>query len=347
MTVETSLANGLLPLGGFFALEEPGPGGMARHWGIRADLAWENATSAVAALLSHLKPAVVWLPGYICASILSAVPSSQRRFYAVSEDLRPDVESLAGVARGDVVLAVNYFGRSPGPAWHDFVARHGNLTFVEDCAQTLDTGEEPWGDWRLFSPRKLFGVPEGGLLVPVSARAHNAGLKGPSLSSDPAAAAARLAPMRLRRAEPMRNALWYPVYQAVEAAHTAGLRAMSAEALDLLISLDPQAMIAMRKANFARLAGRLAAVAMFKDVAPRYAPMGFPIVLPPDRRDGFLARLHAASIFPAVHWRDIAAPESFNQDHARSRSIATLPCDHRYGVANMDRLIDACLKALE
>jgi len=172
-------------MGGFFGLEVPEASqpenGLAAAWKIAGPrLAWTNATSALAALVVHLGPGSVWLPGYICASILAAVPGRALRFFPLREDMSPEIAAMQGrLSPGDMVLAVNMFGRDPGAEWRAFVKDHPSVTFVEDCAQALDTSVTPWGDWRLFSPRKLLGVPEGGLLAAVSgqARAQSADLR--------------------------------------------------------------------------------------------------------------------------------------------------------------------------
>lgn len=323
-------------IGGAFGLEPPGPGGLADLWRLDPALAWENASSALAALVAQRAPGAVWLPGYLCAHMAAAVPAARRRFFPLTADLAPDTAALAALAPGDLVLAVNYFGRAPGAPWRAFVAAHPQVSFVEDCAQALDPATPPWGDWRLYSPRKLMGVPEGGLLVPVSARAGM--LSGPRLPHDPAGAARRRRPMALRAAEPANNALWHPLFQAAENAGTVSARAMDPAALVVLAGVDPAPMIAARRANFARLHGRLADHALLMGPGAGFAPFGFPVLVPPARRDAVLGRLHAAGIFAAIHWRDLAAPAGMTAEHALAARLITLPCDHRYGPAEMDRI---------
>lgn len=333
------------PLGGFFGLERPGAGGLVRHWGVDPALAWANASSAFAAVVRHLRPKAVWLPGYLCLHMAEAVPMESRRFYRLNSAMEPDLDSLAGLQAGDLVLCVAYFGRTPGPAWRDFLANRPDVWAIEDCAQALDSGSPACGDWRIYSPRKLMGVPEGGLLAAMTARAQT--VPGPTLPPDQNSADRRLLPMQLRRERPLDNALWHPLHQAAEAAGGLSDRAISAQAMDLLGTLDPAPMIAARKDNFARLHAKLGQHAFIDDPAPAFTPLGFPVLLPSETRDGILHRLFAQKIFPAVHWRDIAAPQSFAEDHKTAAQIATLPCDHRYGPQDMDRLANVFLGALK
>lgn len=331
-------------IGGAFGLEPDGPGGLAGLWRVEPRLAWENASSALSALVTQLRPGAVWLPGYLCAHMAAAVPPALRRFFPLTGDLDPDTAALTALAPGDLVLAVNYFGRAPGAGWRGVVGAHPQVSFVEDCAQALDPGAPPWGDWRLYSPRKLMGVPEGGLLVPVSARA--CAIEGPRLPPDPQGAARRRLPMQLRARDPMNNALWHPLFQAAETSGEVSERAMDPAALERLAAVDPRPMIAARRANFARLDARLADHGLLRRPGADFAPFGYPVLVPAARRDAVLGRLHDAGIFAAIHWRELAAPAGMTAEHALAARLITLPCDHRYGPAGMERVADTFLEAL-
>ena len=333
-------------LGGFFGSEVPGAGGLADLWQLDPGLCWENLSSAFAALIGHLNPGTVWMPGYLCRHMAAAVRPDQRRYFPLTAALEPELTAFDALQDGDLVLAVSYFGRPLGSDWRQAVAARPGVWFAEDCAQSLDTEAAPWSDWRLYSPRKLMGVAEGGVLVPVSDRAKAARMVGPSLPADPQRVEQRLQPMRLRQARPMDNALWHPLHQAAETAGMVSDRAMDPEAQALFATLDPAPMIAARRANFARLALHLVDHAVIMDPKPSFAPFGFPVRLSGGQRDRVLERMHKQGVYPAVHWREIAAPVSFADDHLRSTELATLPCDHRYDLLDMDRLAAVFQEAL-
>jgi hypothetical protein len=343
-------------IGGFFGLETSAPrprpdGGILGLWGLGEDrpaLLRDSAGAAFGALARLLDPPRIWLPGWFCAPFATGLPDDRLRLYRVTPGLAPDTASLADLAPGDLLLAVDHFGRSPGPDWAAFTASRPDVLFVEDCVQALDPGTQAWGDWRLHSPRKLMGIPEGGLLVAHSARARALPLPPPALPADPARSAARALPLRLRRDHPVDNALWHPLHQRAEAMGDNADRAIDRSALDLLARIDPAPMIAARRANAARLLLRLpkAARPLLDLAAPAFAPFGLPVLVAPDRRDAILVRLHAQGIFPAVHWRDILSPPGWTADHARAAAIMTLPCDHRLCPADIDRLATAFTAAL-
>lgn len=330
----------LPPLGGFLPLASPGNGGLVEYWGIDPDLAWGNATSALAALVAHLRPGAVWLPGFFCAWPVQAVPQGLRRFYPLGPDLQPDRDGLRSVRPGDMVLATDLFGRAPGPAWRAFVADHPGVTFVEDRAHALDPGQT-WGDWQLFSIRKVLGVPEGGFLVPATARARGQALPGPRVPPDPARVVERLLPMLSRAEAPDLNRLWHPLHQVAEAGQTASPHRISRFSRDLAFSLNPASAIAARKANYAHLADALPDLALLGDPRPGFAPLGFPLRLPADRRDSIQDHLARHRIFAAVHWRDLAAPQEarFAGDHALAAQSLTLPVDPGLDGADLDRVV--------
>ncbi len=332
--------DGELPplLGGFFGSEGPGAGGLTEFWQVGPGLCWENLSSAFAALIRHLKPRTVWMPGYLCQHMAAAVSPDQRKFYPLTVAMEPELTAFDRLQDGDLVLAVSYFGRPLGADWRQAVAARPGVWFAEDCAQSLDTGAAAWSDWRLYSPRKLMGVAEGGVLVPVTDRAKAAQMRGPAMPADPQRVEQRLLPMRMRQERPLDNALWHPMHQESENAGEVSDRAMDLGALALLSSLDPAPMIAARQANFARLAQHLADHAVITDQTPSFAPFGFPVRLAGGQRDRVLDRMFKEGVYPAVHWRDIAAPASVAADHLRATELATLPCDHRYDLRDMDRI---------
>jgi dTDP-4-amino-4,6-dideoxygalactose transaminase len=50
-------------------------------------------------------------------------------------------------------------------------------------------------------------------------------------------------------------------------------------------------------------------------------------------------------IFCPVHWKNLPCDTNeFKAEHELSKSMLTLPSDHRYGEADMQRVINALLK---
>jgi len=327
-------------IGGFFELELPeASGGFLSLWDVQAGPAFLNARSAFAALVEAAAPAKVWLPAYICTQMAEAVPAGKLAFYPVGDSLTPDIRVLEASTRpGDVVLAVNFFGRAPAREFLDFIRQHAELVVVEDCAHSIDTGMPAWGHWRLFSPRKLTGVPDGGLLVPSRPQAIT--VPGPTSEFDMAIFEAAF--RRFEDEDETRNATGHAVNQARESAGRVSNRQMSRLSRTLLGLLDPGPVIHRRKANSAVLQERLSQFAFLKDRDPVYVPFGFPVRVDTHRRDGILAALSAQGVFAARHWTDLPSPAAmFPGEHRLAAELMTLPCDQRYGPEDMARIAAA------
>ncbi|ODU52192.1 MAG: hypothetical protein ABS98_04690 [Lysobacteraceae bacterium SCN 69-48] len=125
---------------------------------------YQSARAALAALLASM-PDVrrVWMPAYVCDSMLSSLEFSAKEcvFYHLQDDFQigPEVE----LQDGDLLLFVDYFGVC-GKAVAEVLGRFPRDRVVIDCSQAFFQQAQPCLA-TLYSPRKFFGVPDGGLLV--------------------------------------------------------------------------------------------------------------------------------------------------------------------------------------
>lgn len=327
------------PIGGFFERHEPdddaaGPDLVQAWTEGRPHAAFVNARSAFAALAAAHPQATVWLPAYLCGDLIQPAYADRVRFYPVTEGFSPELTPLQAAKAGDMVLLAAYFGLPVAPAARAFAPGRPDLCFVEDRAQALDPGPGVAGAWRLYSPRKLLGVADGGLLI---APSEDAVLPKPS--GKPDATALWLAAV-LRHADPAGrdNAQWHAANQAKEAAMAATDEAITPRSLSILKRTSLRSLAAPRLRNWQALNRRLRAWSALP-ADPSSPPLGYVLRLDSNRRDGLLRALHARRIFAAVHWPAIAAPGSdFPREAAWTRELITLPCDHRYGAAEMARI---------
>lgn len=326
------------PIGGFFERHEPdgaGPSVLDAWTGGRPYGAFVNARSAFAALVAT-RPGAVWLPAFLCTDLVSEAFAARVRCYPVLEGFMPDLAPVeAGAKPGDIVLLAGAFGLPAAAAPH-----RNDLVLVEDRAQALDAGASI--GWTLYSPRKLLGVADGGLLVsPDSAT--------PAPQPDATADAESLwrAP-DLRAADPLGrdNAAWHAANQAKEAAMAATAQAMTDRSRALLAQTSLESLRAPRWTNWRRLDARLSRWSALPEM-PAAPPLGYVLRLSPERRDALLTALHARRIFAAVHWPRIVAPaDAFPREAAWARELITLPCDHRYGPVEMDRIAEVVTSVL-
>lgn len=330
------------PIGGFFERHRPDAAApeaslQAAWTGGRPYSAFVNARSAFSALARTWPAAVIWLPAFVCGDLLDPDLAARTRFYPVLDGFKPDLAEIEARARpGDLVLFVAHFGLPQGPEARTFAARRPDLRIVEDRAQALDAGPAIPGAWLLFSPRKLLGVADGGLLVAPDAEIRPS---RPTAAAD-AAALWRAPLLRADDPEGRDNATWHAANQAKEAAMAVGDEAMTPRSLEILARTSLASLTAPRHANWAVLDRRLRAWSPLP-ADPEAPPFGYILRLEPGRRDRLLAGLHARRVFAAVHWPRIAAPaEAFPRETGWTRELVTLPCDHRYDAAAMERIAD-------
>lgn len=327
-------------IGGFLPLErnERGAGAFAL-WGIAEDNAWRfaNARSALAHLLRRCEAQRLLMPAYICPELAAAAGGKTTlRFYPIDEDFSPDLGALKRLLRpGDCVLAVDYFGRKPDGAFLDVVAEHDGPLWVEDRAQALFPASRPWAPWVLYSPRKLFGVPDGGILHRVGATVAPVAY-GKRVKED------RAAPRRPRGndGDARDAAARYEAYRDVEARMSVSDEPMSDMTRELLSTVDAARAIARRRANYAALATELPDHALLGGPSVEFAPFGFPVRV----RDAAATQsaLAARRIFAARYWPELPSdPDAFPVAHVLAREVLVLPCDQRYDRQAMRRVAAA------
>lgn len=318
----------------------PIPDSLWRAWGAggRAAAGFANARSALAALIAERGPTRVWLPAYACPALAAATAAAavETRFYAMDAALEPDAAGLARQLRaGDAVVVIDHFGRPPGAAWRALAADFPDLLWIEDRAQALDTAAPPFGEVRLFSPRKLIGVGDGGILVAES-----------PLPAPRSAAPLAWAPEAARALDPDGDAPegWYGLFRRREAAQAVGGRAASDRTLAALAATAAPPLAEARRANWRVLAEALGAYALWPIASPAFAPLAFPILVEDAAQT--VERLAARRIWAPRHWSDPPSPATeFPAAHWLAAHCVSLPLDQRYGAADMGRIVGAVLAA--
>lgn len=308
-------------------------------WGYHT--AFRTGRSALASLLAQRNIRRLWLPAYAC-DVLAEVSSHVEEivWYGVGARLQVEPGAFAALRPGDAVLSIDYFGRSPDPAFRKFVAGRPDVLWIEDRAQAMAPDGPAWGDVLLYSPRKLIGAGDGGVMVSA------APLPQPDAAHEPAEDASLWAPEDARSADPdgLTPETWFPLFQRREATFAVDRRPISRRTLEALSRVDAATAMRRRQANYARLLARLSDYALWPDVHPDFTPLAFPVLI--EDRDRVVGLMGAKGVFCARHWSDLPCPkEGFSEAWALSAHMLSLPCDQRYDEADMDRAAEA-LKAV-
>jgi len=330
------------PIGSFFAFGlldiPPSADSIWSTWcsdGRAAITAW-TARAALAKLVRTTAPRRVWLPAYSCPELRSIAPVAALRFYPVDEELSPKVAFLRRhLLSGDLVIVTDYFGWPPSKEFQQFAAETPDILWVEDRAHCLFTEHPSWALWVLYSPRKVVGVADGGILIslkeagpePAAAETADATLALPEL-------------MRFEDTTEANNEAWYKLFKAREARFSAHPQPMSRMTAALLRRIPLAPLVEARRRNYRFLAERLGAFAAWLRPADAVAPFG--LVIKVENGAALGAALAGERLFCARHWPVLAAdPGEFAWEHDLALRLVTLPCDHRYDEAALTRLVEA------
>ncbi len=345
----TGEADGSLrPIGGFFALGlddvPPADGAVWHEWTrhSRSVSTFLTGREALVALIAASRPRRVWLPAYYCRDVTDAVAAAAAKIsaevhtYGLTENLDPDAGPLnAELAAGDLAVVVDYFGWLPSEPFRDWTRKRPDVLWVEDRAQALWTADPPWAAWSIFSPRKVLGVPDGGLLMGgrvLEPRAQ------PEAPSDVGILLPEV--MRFEDRAEKHSAHWHKAYEERERAFAGASGPMSRLTRSLLERIPLAPLVSARQANYDYLAHRLRDFVAWRRDAKNVAPFG--LVIAVENAQSLSRRLAAERLFCARHWAQIGSgPARFPYEHRLSEQLLTLPCDHRYRPEQLARLADA------
>lgn len=298
-----------------------------------------NGRSCLVLLIELLAPARVWLPAYLCPSIIAAVRKTGVPFcfYRNDYDLRALPGTLDGVRQGDLVEVIDYFGFPADQSVIQQVRESGAWLLEDACQAMLTDGIGKNADFTLFTPRKFVGVPDGGVLVSRS----DIDLRSIVLEPPPHqwwTKALGAAVLRTKFDLYGGSRHWFALYQELEECMPLGRYAMSELSRMLMNSAFDYATIARRRVqNYLTLAHELSHLALYPSLPSGVVPLGFPVRLA--NRDEMLNKLYDHNIYPPVHWqfRGILPPE-FTESYRLLDDIMMLPCDQRYGHEDMLRM---------
>lgn len=116
-----------------------------------------NASSGINLFTELVSPCQVWMPSYLCASMLRAVERKRLpvRFYEVNGSLTiSEFQWLSEVGQGDLVVLIDYFGFPHDKTCTSKLKKIG-AWILEDASQALlsrDVGRS--ADSVIFSQRK-------------------------------------------------------------------------------------------------------------------------------------------------------------------------------------------------
>ncbi len=305
-------------IGGYFELEQ-----LVKNEYYPELIALNSARYALVYLLRARGIKKIALPYLLCHSVERACREEgcEVVFYEIGEDFRPCTEGLSD----DVCLyLVNYYGQLSDAEIAVYQSRSGGviLDHVQAFFQKPISGVDT-----IYSCRKFFGVPDGAYLA---TDVHLDEVLPEDISME-------RTEHLLGRFEKGSASDYYSAFKANDAAFTAaGLRKMSRLTHNLLGAIDYEAACAKRLQNYALLSKAFEKINPLRLSMP-VGPFAYPLYLE-----------NGAEMKQKLAYRHIYVPTLWPDDQVRkspkawltAQNILPLPCDQRYGEAEMLTVID-------
>lgn len=304
---------------------------------------FNTGRSAIEAILKALEIEKIWLPSFICNSVIDAVKRSgcEICYYPVNTHLEVDINFFAqnGIDSGDVFYVMEYFGLTISEEVLSFIEdiHHKGVIVFEDITMSLLSSNPEsfaFGDYVLGSIRKWIPIPDGAFL----ASKHNL----PEMPKENAAYDYTLYYFvaQIMKWHYLKNPDVYDKNVFLEFSNKGiqslfsdyRIRRMSDIALSLMQNEENwEKHVTRRRSNYEKLyelLKQIPQIRLLNKCEEGMIPMGMFILT--ENRDGLLNHLIESDIYCNVHWRQNEATELFDGSAYLARHCITIPCDYRY-----------------
>ena len=309
-------------IGGYFELELPLKQTPRHHEALK----FQSARAAFLSLLRAIKPKRVWMPHYICDSMLAPIAAigANISFYKIDE--RFGVDKNLKIFSDEIILYVNYFGlcsEQVNEVLNRFnfsqVVLDYSQAFFSDPVDCLAT---------IYSPRKFFGIPDGGLLF------TKLDIDRPKIRDESSEFRMRHLIARLGK-KPEDG---YVDFQNSEKSlNDFEPKEISQLTERIMASIDFQGAETRRRVNFDFLNNRLSKInKIIIDKIPA-APLCYPLLCP---HSHIREKLINNRIFPAAYWPDVSSRVEFDSiEFNLAKNLVAIPCDQRYSVNDLEFIL--------
>ncbi len=306
-------------IGGYFGLEHFS--GREYHEGL---LALNSGRNALLYLLRARKIEKLYIPYFLCDSVSALCDryGYAYEYYRIAPDFTPVFPRRC--EGGEYLYIVNFFGKFDAAQAAAWQAEYGNIifdnvhAFFQRPAAGIDT---------LYSCRKFFGVPDGAYLATDAKLEEEIPV---DVSMD------RMRHV-LGRLEGCATDYYADFKASDEAFDRMPLAQMSKLTRNILGAVDYEAVRRKRNENFQILAHALGEKNPLKLRLPEGA-YAYPFYC--ENGMALKRRLAQQKIFVPTLWPNVLSWEgTMEKDYAEN--ILSLPCDQRYGEAQMQRILQA------
>lgn len=269
---------------------------------------------------------MLWLPHYTCDVVLQPIRRCgvNFKFYSINE--RFEIANDIVLKKGEFLLANNYFGIKD-----DYMSKLTGIyknRLIVDNAQAFYCPEKLGSNY-IYSPRKFFGIPDGGIVFSTT-----------SLEEDlPEGFSSERCSHLLKRIDRNAESGYNDFRTNSSQLKDEPLTHMSKLTKGLLGTIDFEWIKIKRKTNFEILHSVLSETN--KLIIPEKESYACPMVYPYMSNDPDLRkRLIDNKIFVATYWPNVLDSCPIDSiEYQFASNIIPLPIDQRYGMEDMDKII--------
>lgn len=296
---------------------------------------YNSARSAFLDLLQNLKVESIWMPRFICDTMLKPLEilKINIKFYDLDINFYPQIPSE--LEKNDYLLYVNYFGictqnqeklMSLYPC-DKIIFDHSQAFFVEPFE----------GAHTIYSPRKFFAVADGGLLV------TEKDIKPVDASNQEDQLIEQYKHLFIRSISCAQQG--YMQFQKAEAMLNDCIPKKISPISELILNnIDYLHIKETRLNNFKYLHSRLGQYNQFKlDVKKIQSPLTYPFLY----KKSFSVELICEKVFSPTYWKDaLKRVDDSSIEHRLINQVTHLICDQRYTRDDMQLQIDIMSKVI-
>jgi hypothetical protein len=266
----------------------------------------------------------IYLPYFTCEALLEPLFkwAIEREFYYIDEDFRP-IFNFERIKRGEGFLYCNYFGLH-GHVVND-LSFLGNSLIVDNAQAFFEKPIE--GLNTFYSPRKFFGVPDGGILY------CNYNITA-ALSKDQSYS--RFSHL-LKRLD-MDAEVGFPDYKSAEKSlGNQPILQMSNLTYALLDSLDYQVAARKRIENFLLIHQKIGHLNKLNiELKQNAVPLSYPFL---GSDSSLRQKLVSNKVYCPLYWPNVlesTTPESF--EYMIASGVTYIPIDQRYNDEDLGKI---------
>jgi dTDP-4-amino-4,6-dideoxygalactose transaminase len=307
---------------------------------------------AISLLLQIAKPKIktALLPAYMCETVILPFIEGGYKcyFYDTNMDMSPNIEDIEQYKDIGIFLHTGYFGFQTNNSLTAVIKRmkSEDVIIVEDITHTLFSDYQRFdeNDYYVASLRKWMGLPSGGFLTSRNSI-------GASPEVNETFAKYRIEALQMK-AYYMKNGS-EALKEQFMSLFTKGERFLNNDlkayridtvSLGIINTLNHERLIETRRANYNVLLNGLKGIkymlSIFDELEEGICPLFYPIYIE-ECRSEVRQKLINERIYCPIHWPIPPQIEidSFRNTERLYNTVLSIPCDQRYGTAEMERIV--------